>query len=196
MLIVGGSDVNATTKVIDHRSGLIEQCGHSHHGLIMSSLLGCLLCLLCDAVFWWQHNHAPLHLASQHGCLGAGRVLLELGADIHAVSGIGGWTALHKAADFGHAELIDLLIEEGAEVNVTGGANVTPLHLAAQNGHLPCVDALIAWGAALEPKRKVSDEFSSRGPTLAIFSLPECRGALLTRSYAVLCVCVCVCGIM
>jgi ankyrin repeat protein len=59
-------------------------------------------------------------------------------------------SALHLAAQYGHSEVVKLLIEAGAVVNCTMTVRdiygVTPLHLAVQNEHLDVMDILIAAG--------------------------------------------------
>jgi ankyrin repeat protein len=44
------------------------------------------------------------------------------------------WTPLHEAANHGEAEITDLLLNAGANVNARGLANDTPLHDACVNG--------------------------------------------------------------
>ena len=52
-------------------------------------------------------------------------------------------TDLHMAAKNGHSETVELLIDNGANVNVKTTFGYTPLHLAAKNGHPQTVQALI-----------------------------------------------------
>ncbi len=58
-----------------------------------------------------------------------------------------GFTLLHLAALAGNAEMVNLLLEEGAEVGATNDVGVTALHVAARNGHAPVVQALLDGGA-------------------------------------------------
>jgi len=58
----------------------------------------------------------PLMLAARSGVLAAVRLLLEHGADPNASETQRGTTALMQAADQGHAEVINLLVEAGANV--------------------------------------------------------------------------------
>lgn len=56
-------------------------------------------------------------------------------------------TALHVAAAFGYTELAQLLIDNGADLNVQGDRGNTPLHFAAQEGNLEIARLLVDAGA-------------------------------------------------
>jgi cytohesin len=62
-----------------------------------------------------------------------------------------GDTMLNYAAYLGHKEIVELLVENGAEVNAKGLADWTPLHLAAYNNNEQIVQLLIAKGAEMNP---------------------------------------------
>ena len=62
-----------------------------------------------------------------------------------------GDTMLNYAAFLGHKEIVELLVENGAEVNAKGLADWTPLHLAAYNNNEQIVQLLIAKGAEMNP---------------------------------------------
>ena len=63
-------------------------------------------------------------------------------------------TALHRAAKFGHPDVVLLLLKAGADVNGGGQPGVkTPLELARQNGH-DDVEAKSTWQA--EERRECS----------------------------------------
>ncbi|MFT3914994.1 MAG: ankyrin repeat domain-containing protein [Anaeromyxobacteraceae bacterium] len=62
-----------------------------------------------------------------------------------------GTTALHLAARHGHREVVQALLDAGAEVDALETASgTTALHWAAEVGHPSVVEALVARGASLE----------------------------------------------
>ena len=97
-----------------------------------------------------------LDLAVEAKQLAIATYLLDHGAQVNAIQQQGldqGLTALHRAAFFDTAEIVELLIARGANVNAkhgtrangTGGA--TPLLYAATNGSLSAISALLKHGA-------------------------------------------------
>jgi ankyrin repeat protein len=67
-------------------------------------------------------------------------------ADINATEA-DGTTALHRAAQFGDAELVASLLESGARVDAANRYGVTPLQAAAVSGNPRVAEALLAAGA-------------------------------------------------
>ena len=59
---------------------------------------------------------------------------------------------MYRAAFFGHKEVAELLIAEGAEVNVKNNRKVTPLHIAARRDHKEVAEVLITKGANMNAK--------------------------------------------
>ena len=62
-----------------------------------------------------------------------------------------GWTPLHLAAFFGHAEVLDRLLAAGADLNAvsTNSLRNTPLHAAVAGGHADAALRLIERGAGV-----------------------------------------------
>jgi ankyrin repeat protein len=59
-------------------------------------------------------------------------------------------TLLHAACYDGRADIAELLIRLGADVNAREVNGRTPLHHAANNGHLDVIDVLVCHGARLD----------------------------------------------
>jgi len=98
---------------------------------------------------WSSDGFTPLHLAAFFGRDEAVELVLERGADVHAVAQNAALavTPLHSAAAGGHAKIVALLLEHGADPNARQGGGFTPLHSAAQNGDRESVEALLESGA-------------------------------------------------
>jgi acyl-CoA-binding protein len=58
-----------------------------------------------------------------------------------------GMTGLHWASDRGHAEVADLLLASGADINARDDCGQTALHYAASCGHVAVVRLLLQRGA-------------------------------------------------
>ncbi|MCG8389198.1 MAG: ankyrin repeat domain-containing protein, partial [Cytophagales bacterium] len=86
-----------------------------------------------------NNGQTPLHIATLNGRQVAVD-LLEKGTEINAH---GGWTPLQVAAYYGHKEVVEYLIGEGANINATGWIGRTALHWAAIYGHKEVLKYLI-----------------------------------------------------
>lgn len=76
----------------------------------------------------------PLHLAAFFGHHAAAKLLVDAGADVHAVSGNSLQnTPLHAATAGGHSDVALLLLDHGADSNVVDAGGYTPVQIATQN---------------------------------------------------------------
>lgn len=64
------------------------------------------------------------------------------------------WTPLHHAACAGHVEIIEMLLEAGAEVDAPALNGGTPLMRAIQSSRPSCVEVLIKAGADVNAVNK------------------------------------------
>ncbi|MBE7436924.1 MAG: ankyrin repeat domain-containing protein [Spirochaetales bacterium] len=73
---------------------------------------------------------------------------LEKGGDPSARhSGPTGWHLLHFAARWGNNDMVEKLLQRGAQVDATTSDGWTPLFFASMNGHTATVKLLLAKGA-------------------------------------------------
>lgn len=97
------------------------------------------------AVAYAYDGWTPLHLAAFFGRLDAARILLEAGADVHAVSRNSLTnTPLHAATAGKHSDVALLLVALGAKADVADAGGYTALEIARQNHLGTVVDAIAA----------------------------------------------------
>ncbi|WP_219214316.1 ankyrin repeat domain-containing protein [Variovorax boronicumulans] len=103
-------------------------------------------------------NYTALGIAAREGQRAIARALLGAGADPSRMIGLMKGTALHEAAYFGHAELVQELVavreRSGAsipEIDAQGPYNgLSALHDAVWHGHLEAARVLVGAGARLD----------------------------------------------
>ena len=102
------------------------------------------------------HHTTLLHDMAYTGEVRKATLLLERGADIDAVDEEFRSTALGLAARFGKHEMVEFLIERGADPNKAGAAWATPLEWARKKGHSNIETLLRAGGATNVQRRKAA----------------------------------------
>jgi len=91
-------------------------------------------------------GYAPLHEAAASTTMT--ELLIDHGADPKIQNPTNGIQPIHLAARRGVAEVCDLLISAGADVNARSKDGLTPLHEAAQHAQADIIELLVAAGAA------------------------------------------------
>ena len=95
-----------------------------------------------------------IHNAAREGNIEAIKQHLAAGTDLNKTKR--NVTPLHTAAEYGHKEIVELLITNGANVNAYGLSNgLTPLHVATIRGHNQVAELLITGGANVNAKSDV-----------------------------------------
>jgi len=88
-----------------------------------------------------------IHTAAEQGDLARVRALLEADPAPVNARDFARRTPLHHAATRGHSEVVQVLLDKGADVNAVDRWKMTPLHLAAGAARDPVAQILIAHGA-------------------------------------------------
>ncbi len=94
-----------------------------------------------------------LHQAARDGDLEQVKKLIAQGADVNASNGDEKWTPLLAAAKAGHADVINVLLKNGAKVDA-GSYSYTPLYYAIWSKDAQAVRALISGGADVNAKNE------------------------------------------
>ena len=105
-----------------------------------------------------------LHWAAYKADVETAEILLYAGANVKAATRINAMTPLILAAQTGSARMIETLIENGADPNLTISTGTTPLMLAAAAGNPDAVKALIEAGAFVDAKE------NAQGQTALMFA--------------------------
>jgi ankyrin repeat protein len=101
-----------------------------------------------NAVSRHAMNVTPLHAALFGLRVEAARMLILAGADVTPARGgsgapRAGWTALHYCAAQGFVELVELLVEHGADINAQDEQGKTPLTIALESAQPVVADLLL-----------------------------------------------------
>ncbi|MDR2377207.1 MAG: ankyrin repeat domain-containing protein [Puniceicoccales bacterium] len=88
-------------------------------------------------------GRSPLYKAAEGSHAGIAKLLLEYGA--HVDERCGSWTVLHCAAEKGCCEMVEMLLDRGADLNaVDGSCRETPLSVAARSSCTEVIRLLLA----------------------------------------------------
>ena len=97
-----------------------------------------------------------LQVAAAHGQMEIVRFLIECGMDINESAGISEGGPIKNAAFNGHLDIVKLLYEHGAVLDVRE-ATKNPLFAAIYNGHLDVVRFLVEKGINLKAYYAIGD---------------------------------------
>jgi len=177
LLLERGGAPDGLGSVYGHRDtplGLAVTSGFPEKGGVMEDIVGALV-RGGAKVNGVDDDGGPLTGAIEYGRVSAIRALVSAGAriiNVRAAAAVGrldlvkGFVAaggdeakkedleqaLVHASSFGHAEVVEFLLEKGVDPSAKDHQAFTPLHWAAGNGHVGVVRLLLSRGAPLEVK--------------------------------------------
>ncbi|KAJ4348769.1 uncharacterized protein N0V89_010147 [Didymosphaeria variabile] len=97
------------------------------------------------------HRCDPLAAAAVHGNLHAVQTLLDQGCSPRARGG----GRQYKAKQKGLKDIVELLLDHGADAGVQGGRLGHSLRVAAVNGHMECVRVMVERGVDVNSRTKI-----------------------------------------
>ncbi|NXW62650.1 ASB3 protein, partial [Eurystomus gularis] len=96
----------------------------------------------------------PLFLAVENEHTDTVKFLLQHRADVEGPHSWSGWNSLHQASFQGCTEIMNILLENGADKECKDDFGITPLFVAAQYGRLESLRLLISHGANVNCQAK------------------------------------------
>ena len=117
---------------------------------------------LCLPLWWIVSVHAGPELpiwaaASWRNDIATIKAHIDAGTNIDTVDDWTGKTALHYAAEYGHLEIVELLLANGANVNRRDDDKATPLYFAAVGGFVDVARLLLDYGADINARDKAKE---------------------------------------
>lgn len=92
---------------------------------------------------------ASIHRSARQGEVGYIIQHISAGTDVNEVNNSNGQIALHYASTHNHLQIIKMLIDNNANINLKDKIGMTPLHLTALGGHREATKIIINSGALL-----------------------------------------------
>lgn len=95
----------------------------------------------------WEKSKYRLFYAVGHDLKEECELFLSMGDDVNQKEEQQGWTPLHLAVFTQNKEMVQFLLEKGADIESTMEGEITPLILAALRGYAEIAELLILYGA-------------------------------------------------
>ena len=144
-LLAAGADINASDKLSGFTPIVIATVRNNLEIFKLLQEAG------ADLQQIDKRNNTLLHHAAFENDAEIGAILLAEGDfDLEARRSQYGFTPLLVAAFEGHVEMVELLVEHGADIEAGDDWGDTPLNVSAWNGKHDVVEKLIELGAILE----------------------------------------------
>jgi ankyrin repeat protein len=131
LLIDAGADVNADTA----DGSILVKAAVEGYPEVVEMLLDAGADIDAMGRAWVQGDAPALWaaVASEHGVIEVARLLIEHGADVDQVDPTTNATPLILAASTNQSDMVELLLESGADINFQSSDGTTALHAAAFN---------------------------------------------------------------
>ncbi|TMW67339.1 hypothetical protein Poli38472_012455 [Pythium oligandrum] len=142
VLIDRGAEVNVVTN--DGVTPLYVACEKNHEEAVKLLLLEKAR---VDLPVMNVTGYQPIHIAAKNGCVGIVKMLLKYGAKVDAITKPRLLTPLMLASKVGASEVVELLLDRGADPDQEDRDGNTPLHFSCSEGQYRATYLLLTAGA-------------------------------------------------
>jgi ankyrin repeat protein len=119
---------------------------------ILKKVSWCLM--VCSLSFFGGCLEKPIHHAAYEGDLKKVREIIEKDPSQINIQDSSGWNPLHLASGKGHIEIVEFLLNHGADTELENIHGQRPLWLAAKFGRYETIKTLLEHGAKVNHKDK------------------------------------------
>lgn len=122
-------------------------------------VIGVSFLVSSGCTYYHKSNPKDILKESEAGNIAEVKALLDKVSDLHPVRFN---MALYFASSEGHLEIVEMLLDKGANVNYMNYTDKTPLITASINGHLDIVQVLLDYGADVNLTRSYDRRYNHR----------------------------------
>ncbi len=158
LLLQGGADPNEALwisavlgkvsfvrQLLQHGANVNERSPDNNTPLFYAAYFGhtdVINVLLSEKARLKKEVISPLFVAAEQGHHEAVKLLIKKGLD-HRWYDPAGFRSIHVACYYGHARVVDALMQAGAKINVLSHDGRTPLYIALSRNHIDIAERLL-----------------------------------------------------